>query len=223
MPNFYIPTSGPDDWRQLLANPDKQWRTGCSAKTLAQSWEGAQGFPQEVSTLFEGAAPDVFGGLKLLLAIPEHKVPLPGGGASSQCDLWCLAKANGHLVSIAVEGKVSESFGPTVAKWSTGMSEGKRKRLDFIREELGIVREIPGNVRYQLLHRTAAAVIEARRFNAGIAVMIVHSFNEERVGVKDFTNFVELMGVSIQEGVVQLEILSGIKLFVGWVMSDLKL
>ncbi|MFA7012304.1 MAG: hypothetical protein WC202_05045, partial [Desulfobacterales bacterium] len=46
--------------------------------------------------------------------LPEHKVPLPGGSRSSQNDIWVLARSKGQLISIAVEGKVSETFGPTV-------------------------------------------------------------------------------------------------------------
>ena len=37
MPKVYVPTTGSNDWRRLLADPAKQWRTGFSAKTLALS------------------------------------------------------------------------------------------------------------------------------------------------------------------------------------------
>ena len=46
-------TSGPDDWRALLADPAKHWRTGYSARTLAHCWEVANGFPPEVAKAFE--------------------------------------------------------------------------------------------------------------------------------------------------------------------------
>jgi hypothetical protein len=42
-------TSGPDDWRALLADPVKHWRTGYSARTLAYCWEAADGFHPEVA------------------------------------------------------------------------------------------------------------------------------------------------------------------------------
>ncbi len=218
---FYVPTSGPEDWRPMLAKPDTQWRTGYSAKTLAHCWESAQGFPRAVASLFEDSAPDTFRGIELLVALPEHKVPLPGGGASSQCDLWCLAKANGRLVSIAVEGKVSESFGPTMAEWSEKMSSGKRKRLGAIQDELGIVQDIPGHIRYQLLHRTAAAIAEARRFNAPRAVMIVHSFSREKAGWDDFAAFLELMDAPASTGLVPLGTPRGIEVFTAWAEGGL--
>jgi hypothetical protein len=48
---------------------------------------------------------------------------------------------------------------------------------------------IRDSVRYQLLHRTASAVIEAERFGARHAVMLVHSFTEENLWFDDFAEF----------------------------------
>ena len=44
----------------------------------------------------------------------------------------------------------------------------------------------PGNVRYQLLHRAASALIEAKRFGAPHAVMLVHSFSPSNLWLDDF-------------------------------------
>ena len=49
---YYIPTKGPEDWKGLLAQPEKHRRTGYSAKTLAHCWEDAHGFPKCVQTVF---------------------------------------------------------------------------------------------------------------------------------------------------------------------------
>ncbi len=35
MRNIYVPTSGPGDWKCLLADPEKHWVRGRSARTLA--------------------------------------------------------------------------------------------------------------------------------------------------------------------------------------------
>lgn len=48
MNHIYIPTSSAEDWRKFLAEPDKQWHSGYSAKELAECWENAQGFPVEI-------------------------------------------------------------------------------------------------------------------------------------------------------------------------------
>ena len=48
----YLPTVGPQDWQKLLADPEKQWRTGYSARTIAYAWEAAKGhFPPEVERI----------------------------------------------------------------------------------------------------------------------------------------------------------------------------
>jgi hypothetical protein len=71
-------TQGPESWRALLADPDKHWKTGFSARTLAHSWESADGFPPEVAaSLGRSPAPEL-ASLQPVLAVPEYKVPLPG-------------------------------------------------------------------------------------------------------------------------------------------------
>jgi len=37
-------TTGPADWQQFLAQPQKQWRPGYSAWALAHWWEASAGF-----------------------------------------------------------------------------------------------------------------------------------------------------------------------------------
>ena len=172
---FYMPTKGADDWKLGLAEPEKQWRAGYSAYALAHAWEDAQGFPPEVEAVFAGS---IFQDSEFLLALPEHKVPMPAKGADSQNDLFVLAKTtSGDLASIAVEGKVSETFGTTLAGWNTG-SANKLERLQSILDIIGLPYDIPDTTRYQLLHRTASAMVEAQRFNAKHALMLVHSFSQ---------------------------------------------
>jgi hypothetical protein len=78
--------------------------------------------------------------------------------------IWVLARSEGKLISIAVEGKVSEAFGPTVQEWQIESSPGKASRLAYLLGLLGLP-SVPDTTRYQLLHRTASAIIEAQRFN----------------------------------------------------------
>jgi len=40
---IYIPTTKPEDWQSLLADPEKHWRKGYSAKALAYCWQEADG------------------------------------------------------------------------------------------------------------------------------------------------------------------------------------
>ena len=77
------------------------------------------------------------------------------------------------------------------------------------------------DVRYQLLHRTAAAVIEARRFGVEYALMLVHSFSQSDEWLADYAAFVELFGAKGECGtVVQLRELSGVTLHAGWVRGS---
>jgi hypothetical protein len=48
MNNIYVPCTDANEWRPLLAQPDKHWKSGYSARTLAHSWSEAHGFPDEV-------------------------------------------------------------------------------------------------------------------------------------------------------------------------------
>lgn len=159
MNKIYIPTSSAEQWAQFLAEPVNHWRKGYSARTLAYSWQEANGFPIEVGSVLSSTFPAV----ELLLALPEHQVPLPGGSRPSQNDIWVLARSQGQLVSIAVEGKVSEPFGPTMQEWQAESSPGKAERLAYLLSLLGLS-SAPDATRYQLLHRTASAIIEAQRF-----------------------------------------------------------
>jgi len=213
---IYIQTSNAEQWAQFLAEPVKHWRQGYSARTLAYSWQEAIGFPSEVASVLSPQFPSV----ELLLALPEHQVPLPGGSRPSQNDIWVLARSEGKLISIAVEGKVSEPFGPTVREWQTEPSSGKLERLSYLLDLLGLS-SVPDTTRYQLLHRTASAIIEAQRFNAPHAVMLVHSFSQSSEWFQDYAAFVSLMGGSALENrMVSVGSRSGISLHLAWVRGN---
>lgn len=216
MSRIYVPASSAEQWAQFLAEPVKHWRSGYSARTLAYSWQEATGFPTEVGSVLESQFPST----ELLLAFPEHKVPLPGGSRSSQNDIWALARSEGKLVSIAVEGKVSEPFGPTVQEWQTESSPGKTERLSYLLKLLELS-AVSGAIRYQLLHRTASAIIEAKRFNAAHAVMLVHSFSQSSEWFQDFADFVALMGGSARENaMVSVGLRSSVSLHLAWVRGN---
>ena len=216
MGKIYIPASSAEQWAQFLAEPIKHWRQGYSARTLAYSWQEAGGFPSEVASVLSAQFPAA----ELMLAFPEHQVPLPGGSRPSQNDIWALARSQGQLVSIAVEGKVSELFGPTVQEWQAEASSGKAARLSFLLDLLGLS-SVPESTRYQLLHRTASAIIEGQRFNATHAVMLVHSFSQSSEWFEDYAAFVTLMGGSAKEdSIVSVGARSGVSLHLAWVRGD---
>jgi hypothetical protein len=224
MDRIFIPTRKPEDWKSLLAEPNKQWKTGYSAKALAYCWQEANDFPECVRNVFKKSGIKLFRNIELLLAFPEYKVALPGGAHPSQNDIFILARGNNQLVSIMVEGKVSEPFGDTIAEWREANSEGKHIRLKFLLEELGLEEnEQIGAIRYQLLHRTASAIIEAKRFKAENALMLVHSFSRSNEWFDDYSRFLALFSVKAElDSLVFAKNINGIGLYFGWVKGDEK-
>jgi len=221
MPRILAFTSGPKDWQSLLADPEKHWKSGFSARTLAHSWEAADGFPSEVATSMAQCTDPLLQGLTPLLAIPEFKVPLPGGKRASQNDIFVLGRSSSGPVSIMVEGKVSESFGPTLGDWRDEASAGKEERLSFLLRTLGLSDVPNGGIRYQLLHRAASALITGEPYRASAAVLLIHSFSQQRTGWSDYQAFTRLFGVEAEVGVVQrLGANTAIPLFGVWVIGD---
>jgi len=115
-----------------------------------------------------------------------------------------------------------EPFGPTVDEWLAGHSRGKMTRLAFLCDLLGLKLPVPGEIRYQLLHRTASALLEAQRFNAPHAVMLIHSFSQKHEWLDDYSAFARLLGVEEAEvnQVVSIGQRSGIDLSLCWVVGD---
>ncbi|MHA1811878.1 MAG: DUF6946 family protein [Candidatus Thorarchaeota archaeon] len=120
---------------------------------------------------------------------------------------------------MTVEGKVAEGFSKLVADWlATPNESNKTVRLQYLCDVLGLqVSEVLG-LRYQLLHRTASALIEAGRFGAATAAMLVHSFSEANDGFDDFCDFAHVMGVDPHlNGVGEGRPIGGRKIILGWV------
>jgi hypothetical protein len=221
MSRILIPSSSPEDWKQFLAEPEKQWKVGYSARSLAYCWEEAGGMPPDVVSTLETIP--FLQNLETIFAIPEHKVPLPGGVRASQNDVWVLAESSSGLVSIAVEGKVSEPFGSTVEQWYRNKTAGKEIRLRYLCDELGLDYPPPSKVRYQLLHRTVSAIIEAKRFRTDQAAMVVHTFSRTDEWLADYQYFLSLFG--LESGVneaASTKLKSGINLAFAWVHGSEK-
>ena len=219
---FHIPSKGPDSWKDFLAEPDKHWKTGYSARSLAYCWEEAQGFPKSVVDVFQSSPCELFHSIEFILGIPEHKVDLPPkGGRPSQNDIFVLGKSGNQLVSITVEGKVNEAFGPTVAEKRKDMSPGVKERLEFLVDLLQLKDKALDPIRYQLLHRTASALIEAERFCASHALMLVHSFSQKHKWFEDYVAFTGLYDVKAELNTIHYAgEFNGKDLYLGWVTGE---
>ncbi|MGE0441444.1 MAG: hypothetical protein AB7S39_13235 [Gemmatimonadales bacterium] len=219
MKRILIPSKKAKSWKRLLAKPDLHWKDGRSAKSTALSWEAANDLPSEMRAALETGPADLRG-LELQLAVPEWEVALPGGATASHTDVMALARNDAGLVAIAVEAKVDEVFGPTLGEKRKKASAGQTERLDYLHQVLGLPNGLPDSVRYQLLHRTASAVLIARAFHASTAVMMVQSFSQDAAWFDDFTAFGTALGVRVATGsVARVGARTGPALYLGWCLS----
>ena len=76
-------------------------------------------------------------------------------------------------------------------------------------------------IRYQLLHRIAAAKLEAAHFNAAYAVMLIHTFSPVDANFEDFQAFVGLYGQrAVSDQLIVLTQVEGVQLLTAWVHGD---
>jgi len=214
--DVYAPIGGIADWQKLVEQRQKShWKPGKSAHATGHSWFNANPeLPREINALL--------GGAELLAATPEHETPLAGRGTGSVSDVLAFVNMRGARCAVTVEGKVDEKFGDTVEAWlkkasTEGSRNNRTKRLNGIYDELGLTNPDAAQIRYQLLHRAAAAVIEAKRFNADCAAMIVQSFSPQHQWFGDFAEFLKLFGInSVKRDTLYETDMPGMPLYFGW-------
>jgi hypothetical protein len=226
MSRIQVSTLSLTDWKSRLKDPEKQWKPGRSAFEMAVAWELAEssecGLPPEVESLFKTEAQ--LSNPRLLLCVAEHEVALPHGITASQNDVWALVQTDSGVVSLAVEGKAGEDFDDPMEDWLRNRkpNSNREARLRFLIDMLGVSGNV-GAIRYQLLHRAASAIIEARRFGARFAAMVVQSFHNRPLQSRqeqqwaDFVAFCELLGASVARGrCARAATPTAVPLFLGW-------
>ncbi|MEI8282604.1 MAG: hypothetical protein WCG75_09390, partial [Armatimonadota bacterium] len=150
------------------------------------------------------------------------------------------------LISMMVEGKAREDFDATLGDWKKRTSiGGVSARLGEIMENIGLaapVRKelgirilideikpyistsipIPDAIRYQLLHRAASAVIEAKRFHAKYAVLLIQSFEKDDAK-NHYDDFVKFVGLfkrdAAKDKLIELSRPDGRPLYAAWIHS----
>lgn len=221
---IHIPILAPEDVKPHLGKPDLHWKPGYSAQLTATTWFAAGGLPDAIGSILSSSAS--FGRAELVDAFLERTVDLGDGGRPSQTDVMAIVAVGDRLGVVAVEAKVEEPFGPVVQEWlAEGQSNadagaGRSVRLDHLCALLELPRAIVMPLRYQLLHRTASALIEARRYRTALAAMVVQSFSkkERQTGLSDFQSFAEAMGFGhLKPSVLSgSKAIGGINLSLGW-------
>jgi hypothetical protein len=164
----------------------------------------------------------------LLDAFVERETDLRDGARGPSCsDVLAILKGSDGLVIMAVEGKVQEDFGPTVEIWANDSRDGSKKgvRLGSLRTRLGLGGSQADHLhlRYQLMHRTAAALLEADDYGAAAAVMMVHSFDASGSHFDDFAAFATALGAGVasRDQVVGPVLGLARPLYLGWTTDSL--
>lgn len=194
------------DWQAL--HPPQHWKAGYSAMELARAWHHAQGLPPAVA---EVLAHGPFAGLVVEKGIAECLTAVPGAGRPSHTDLMVETRSPAVKLVLGVEGKVHESFGPRVDAWLAKEEPGRSRsnkevRLRGLCEGLGLSADAPSTLtlRYQLLHRSWAALAHAKAAGAQSAVLLVHSLADggDEGNVADYQAFVRALGADGGVGVL---------------------
>jgi hypothetical protein len=216
-----VPTRTGSDWQPLLAKPKLHWKKGASAMTAAASWEAAAGsLPPEITARLNAAENACLTDLKLLLARPEWEVPLEGGETTSSTDVLAICRNSEGLCIVAVEAKVHEDFGPLVGQKRAESSSGQSARLTYLEGLLHVAR-FDDSLRYQLVHRTASALLTAQEFHAGSAVMMVQAWDAKAKRRNDFEAFcLAVSGKQLAPLLYQLPDFERPKLFLAWCDGD---
>lgn len=224
MTRLFVPTMGPSDWRRLLGNPRTQWRAEKSAFECAVAWEAvrrsSRGLPPDIEDVLDSKAE--FLGSRLLFGVPEHRVELEGGGHASQTDLWALITSPIGVCSVAVEAKAGEPFDDTVRDWLARPPRinGRTTRLEQLCGILQLEPEAVHPLRYQLMHRPVAAILEAQRFRLSSALFLVHAFGDNSDSLSDFEEWASALGVRGAENqLTRVGQRGGVDLWIGWVSS----
>lgn len=198
------------------------WKQGRSAKALADCWFAANALPSRVQSLLS-QAPE-YRDARLVEAWLERSTDLGDGRDShSQTDLLALIDTGDELAVVAIEAKVTEPFGPIVRDWLVGDSPGKVDRLTRLCACLGLEQLEVRDLRYQLLHRTVAAIREAHRFRVRRAVVVVQSFCPDATGFADFAAFCKQVGadVPVPNTLSDPVMKDGVELRLGWAADEI--
>ena len=216
---LHVPVRGPEDVILHLARGELHWKAGCSAHALATSWFSANGLPAAVKTVLDSCDP--FTSSTLLEAFFERETDLRDGlGRGSQTDLLALVRTRGGVAVVAVEGKVEESFGALIGN-RAALSPGQQERLRGLCRLFEVDEAHLGPLRYQLLHRAAAAVFEADRYGAKTCMLLVHSFSPHHTGRIDFERFCDSLGLGGSGDMRGPIDVLGVQLYAAWVADRL--
>jgi hypothetical protein len=191
---LFVPALDPEDIIRHLGKGVRHWKEGRSAYSLARTWFDANDYPSKVRALIDQT--EVFRGATMVDGFFERRIELGDGGRPSQTDILTIARVGDTLAIIAVEGKVDEPFGEPIFKW-LAEGEGRSTREMRLRRLADIlqIKKVDEKLRYQLFHRSVSTAIEAERYCATNALLVVHSFCAKQSGLDDYKLFLQALRI----------------------------
>jgi hypothetical protein len=107
--------------------------------------------------------------------------------------------------------------------WLKGSSTGKQIRLEYLCDLLGLPCRLPDTLHYQLIHRTASAIIEGKRFKTDAAAMVVHSFSSTSRWLDAFQFFGAQFKLDLEpDRLYQVGTATDLPLYIGWATGDVR-
>lgn len=220
------PLTTPIQVKPLLRDPELHWKKGRSAYEAAHAWIGqnskrSPGIPPRVSSAL--SQDPNWSRATIVTGFFEHTTALDTQKGPSNTDLLLVCDLPPGLGVMAVESKAGESFGPRVCDWlADDPSPGKDARWKWACEFFSVGAEACQQLRWQLFHRTASAIIEARRFRSSHAVMLVHDFSGNDSSLDDYLNFAAALTIpnARADGISDARDFAGISLKLAWVTDD---
>ncbi|AFM14217.1 DUF6946 family protein [Turneriella parva] len=200
-----------EDWIEVVSR--RHYKPGHSAYECAHRWQniGAR-FPVEIEAILRESKNRLLGALEIKQIYAEYPVWLDTHTTPSKNDLMIFAEGPGNRkVVLAVEAKCDETFAQPVDTWirtadkpgprhqrklfkkASGPVERKVRRLDFLNTILSTSISPDSTLRYQLLHRTASAILTARQTYAEAAVVLIQAFTDSERNFQDFQAFCDLL------------------------------
>ncbi|WP_134703794.1 hypothetical protein [Ammoniphilus sp. YIM 78166] len=188
-------------WLQYSPPAKKtQWQDGRSAKEFAKAWfrTGKAHLPDELLTLLESH--QVTRRLEVEEAIPEKKTVLDNfRGNGRNHDMILIGKTQQDRIVISIEAKTDEPFGELIGKYLVRVKSNSRSsRINQLSLAVFGHTEV-SNLRYQLLHAMAGTLIEAKKYGATQAILIVHELvtgkkgNRAKRNDKDLSDFINAL------------------------------
>jgi hypothetical protein len=183
--NIFENISSVEDWEKHAPPQEAtQWKDGRSARELAKAWfpvPGQMEIPAEFQVLLDSSP--MTAGVSLEKAVPELETRFDDcGGKGHHSDLAVWGKVGLNRVTICVEARTDEEFGPLAGEYVVKRARDKPasrvpERFSLLCEGLmGYQSDVVNRLRYQLFTAVAGTLVEASKYDADIAVLVIHEF-----------------------------------------------